>query len=208
MPIFNIRKSAFETNSSSVHALCINNNSESIKVPKSYTFYHGGEFGWSREVYKTDYPKGQYLYLILNAIIEDTVKDEYESLPEIQKYMKENPKPYYYWNEKEFPDYKKMCEEKKNEFKSRINDILVSYGCTDVTWEEESEFKKSYLDEGYIDHVDDAYDFFRDMLNNPELLINFLFGDSSIYTSNDNDGEDASDYTDPNGWDYYYIKGN
>lgn len=86
-------------------------------------------------------------------------------------------------------------------------------------------------DGGYIDHGCELRDLIEDLLNDEDKLCRFLFGDSVIYTGNDNDGGDepklcdASDeyyYTHDNNWNYtknsnpyhdekkyeYYYKGN
>lgn len=56
-----IRKSAFETNSSSTHSICITKNNILDQKQKHVDFTIG-EFGWEREQYHDPYSKAQYLY--------------------------------------------------------------------------------------------------------------------------------------------------
>ena len=85
----------------------------------------------------------------------------------------------------------------------------------------------SYLDYGYVDHSNEAREFIFAVLNDEDLLMRYLFGDSTVYTGNDNQdpkpsGCDIADeeyydwgsnkmvknpYHDPENYDYFY-KGN
>lgn len=85
----------------------------------------------------------------------------------------------------------------------------------------------SYLDYGYVDHSNEAREFIFAVLNDKDLLMRYLFGDSAVYTGNDNQdpdprGCDIADeeyydwgsnkmvknpYHDPENYDYFY-KGN
>jgi hypothetical protein len=44
----------------------------------------------------------------------------------------------------------------------------------------------TYLDNGYIDHYDDTREFVDTALNDEAMLVRLLFGDSCVYTGNDN----------------------
>ena len=61
-----IRKSIFETNSSSTHSIVIGNNGEDIyaNLPKKLEF-HGDEFGWEHELYTDTQSKADYLFTSL-----------------------------------------------------------------------------------------------------------------------------------------------
>ena len=57
-----IRRSCFETNSSSTHAICITNNDvDKNNLPNHVTFTHG-EFGWEFDVHEDTWTKASYLY--------------------------------------------------------------------------------------------------------------------------------------------------
>lgn len=47
----------------------------------------------------------------------------------------------------------------------------------------------SYLEYGYIDHVYEAREFVTAVLNDEDLLMRYLFGDSAVYTGNDNSSD-------------------
>lgn len=55
-----IRKSVFETNSSSTHAICITKKKDNYKIPKHIDFEFG-EFGWMYEEYSDTHNKASYL---------------------------------------------------------------------------------------------------------------------------------------------------
>ncbi len=55
-----IRKSVFETNSSSTHAICITKKKDNYKLP-DYIDFEFGEFGWECEKYEDTYNKASYL---------------------------------------------------------------------------------------------------------------------------------------------------
>ena len=61
-----IRKSAFETNSSSIHSLCIP-QSTSYKIPKYVNFYLG-RYGWGPDI---ETNPGNYLYTYLALTNDD-----------------------------------------------------------------------------------------------------------------------------------------
>ena len=55
-----IRKSVFETNSSSTHAICITKKKDNYKLPDHIDFEFG-EFGWECKEYEDTYNKASYL---------------------------------------------------------------------------------------------------------------------------------------------------
>lgn len=69
-----IRKSVFETNSSSTHSICIAKDTELI-IPSSIDFSFG-EFGWECDTLQSDTDKASYLYtgLIANDRQDDVAK--------------------------------------------------------------------------------------------------------------------------------------
>ena len=46
--------------------------------------------------------------------------------------------------------------------------------------------EEKYLDNGYIDHGDETYSIMKKILDDEDLLARALFGDSTVYTGNDN----------------------
>jgi len=130
-----IRKSVFETNSSSTHSICISKEDVN-QFPKSIHFGFG-EFGWENdEVYNTQ----DYLY---TAIMELEMYD---------------------------------CVDK---IKAILDKHHISY-----TFAEKVD--SGYWDQGYVDHAEELSDFINDVCNNENKLLRYLFGDSVIYTGNDN----------------------
>ena len=90
--------------------------------------------------------------------------------------------------------------------------------------------KRKWLDYGYIDHGYELKEFIDTLLSNEDLLMRYLFGDSCVYTGNDNQdnipdgcniadeyyyaedengnyGQMVNPYHDPENYDYFY-KGN
>ena len=197
--MLNIRKSVFETNSSSMHTLCI--NKRNLNVPKSYTFTLEGQYGWETETCY-GWETGDYFHQILIDIATTEALNRFKASDEFinNKDKYEESGLYWYLYPKKHPAYKKVIDDTINEYKLTIENILSEYGCTDVKWEEDN--GQTY----YIDHVDAAHDFYNQMLKDHDLLIHFLFGDSVIYTGNDNYEYDYPDYSE--GCDYSYKKGN
>ena len=205
MSVTNIRKGIYETNSSSVHVLCINTKSD-IEVPKSFTFPRGGEYGWECESYNDPFSCAQYFYLILKDYAYTKVCKEFRDSPECKELEKTKGSSAYFYPEL-CEKYKQLIVDYTNEYKQKVEDILNNAGCHNIEWEEDPEFVSSYSwEKGYIDHVNQAYDFFIDLITTPDLLIHFLFGGGSIHTGNDNDEYDDPS-CDPDA-DYEYTKGN
>lgn len=61
-----VRKSIFETNSSSTHSIVVGNNGDDIYsgLPNELEF-RGGEFGWEHELYTDTQSKANYLFTSL-----------------------------------------------------------------------------------------------------------------------------------------------
>lgn len=59
-----IRKSVFETNSSSTHAICITKKKDNYKIPKHIDFEFG-EFGWEHDEYNDPETKLSYLVTMI-----------------------------------------------------------------------------------------------------------------------------------------------
>lgn len=65
-----IRRGVFETNSSSVHALCISTGDVLLNIPKE-VYFSFGEFGWEFEEYNDLSDKASYLYTAIYGVLEE-----------------------------------------------------------------------------------------------------------------------------------------
>ena len=154
-----VRQGVFETNSSSTHAISIASPQELFTIPETIKFTSDKEFGWEVELYDDYLSKAAYLWL---TIISNYSDISYES--------------------------------KIIEYKEKLTEILWNAGVKNVEFDDntytESSWNKGYmyLDiDGYIDHTPDIR-FIDDLIDEPELLISFLFNPNSVIeTGNDND---------------------
>jgi hypothetical protein len=95
-----------------------------------------------------------------------------------------------------------------SELLNKLKDILDKHSI-EYKFEEPRYVKSSYgeyLDYGYIDHGYELGEFLNAVLNNEDLLMRYLFGDSTVYTGNDNQESDPSgcDIAD----EYYWTEEN
>lgn len=72
--MLNIRKSLFETNSSSMHSICIQRNNQFIDIPEKLNL-QPGEFGWDCEVLTSPLTLGSYLYTALLCNLRNNKKE-------------------------------------------------------------------------------------------------------------------------------------
>lgn len=101
----------------------------------------------------------------------------------------------YGWEEGEysFPDYMYTSllynddEEGLQKLKSILDKWNVKYNFEEPKWEYYNGYH--YLQSGYIDHCGETFSIMREILNDEDLLARALFGDSCVYTGNDNDSE-------------------
>lgn len=108
----------------------------------------------------------------------------------------------YGWEKEEysFPDYMYTAlldnddMESLNKLKSILDKWGIKYKFQEPVWKystyEGKEYR--YLDYGYIDHCCEALPIIKEILNDEDLLARALFGDSTVYTGNDNSSEDDS----------------
>lgn len=113
----------------------------------------------------------------------------------------------------------------------RLKEILdkhsIKYKFKEPRWRKSEDGNYTWLEYGYIDHSGEARELIFALLDNEDLLMRYLFGDSAVYTGNDNqdhvpNGCNIADaeyydweadkwvsnpYHDPINYDYYY-KGN
>ena len=117
-----------------------------------------------------------------------------------------------------------------NKLKEILDKYSIEYSLEEPEWVESSDEEYKWLDNGYVDHSFEAREFIFAVLNNEDLLMRCLFGDSCVYTGNDNQDDNPSGhniadeyywdedengnsvkklnpYHDPENYDYFY-KGN
>lgn len=104
----------------------------------------------------------------------------------------------YGWEENEYNFssymYTSLLYNKDEESIEKLKSILDKWGIKYnfqkpkwTYWQEEK-----YLGNGYIDHGSETYSIMRIILNDEDLLARALFGDSTVYTGNDNSSEEDS----------------
>ena len=181
-----IRRSVFETNSSSTHSISISKKPVTIDTTKVIGF-EIGEYGWENDCVSAK----NYLYTAIMSF------DDSEEL------------------------LKKMIDIlDKNNVKYCLGEVITHK----ETYDDEV---YTYLDNGYIDHCGNVREFVETVLDNEDMFIRLIFGDSCVYTGNDNqdnipDGCDIAKstyydydsnkyipnpYHDAENYDYFY-KGN
>ena len=102
-------------------------------------------------------------------------------------------------NEYDFPSYMYTAllynddVEGLEKLKSILDKWGVKYYFQTPKWCYWGEKKESrYLDNGYIDHGNETFDIMKQILEDEDLLARALFGDSTVYTGNDNSSENDS----------------
>ena len=159
MKTFKIRRSVFETNSSSVHSVTVvgSNNSEynyrGLPVlSDGYVHTTGGEFGWEVQTYSDPIHKLEYIVTMLHQVYR---ADTCEALMELAEF-------------KELSDLiANVCS---------CNGLLVD--CKDGYW-----------DMGYIDHQScEGYTNLDEFLDNYSVTLEeFIFNPNvQLHTDNDN----------------------
>lgn len=83
-----------------------------------------------------------------------------------------------------------------DELLDKLKEILDRHSI-DYSFEEPSYYTSSngidrWLDYGYVDHSDEIREFIFAVLNDEDLLMRYLFGNSNVYTGNDNQDPDPS----------------
>ena len=94
--------------------------------------------------------------------------------------------------------YTLACENLGRDVYQDFYEVLVKYGVS-CTCSRPAKFVKSgnyeYLDNGYVDHCDEAKDFVERMMSHEKALIKYLFSDESfVVTGNDNCDEDKFEW--------------
>ena len=83
-----IRPKIYETNSSSVHAICISNETP-FDFP-SFIYFGRGEYGWEWEKYDWEDDKANYLYECLIDLYYDWTNDDDTKLMEVCDQIKQD----------------------------------------------------------------------------------------------------------------------
>ena len=166
-----IRKGMFETNSSSVHALIISKNIDSI--PDRELHISHGEWGWKQARYSDPDDKISYL---CQAICD-------------------------------------CCYKEIDLMRNRIDALLSPLrerGITCIIKDDYFKFDKYGYIEGYVDHADTLCNSYtrssdgkytgvfcgkgtilKTLMDDADMLIRYIFGDSTLVTANDNDYANA-----------------
>lgn len=157
-----IRRGAFETNSSSTHAINIYRGTN-YNIPER-VIVCPGEFGWECDKFYDFESKLSYLYTWIlskcNSYELNEVTNKYES-----RY-----------------DYKLL-----KDYQYRIKSKLEELGVKEIEFEKNN----GWFEDGYIDHSEDLFsDDLETILE--DYFEDFIFNDASyIETGNDNDYEDV-----------------
>ena len=183
---YSIRRSVFETNSSSVHVIAIGNKKWKEPTPNLVEFSLG-EFGWGNEFLKTVHSRAAYLY---TGIVDYFLKGYCGlSWKQIEKLEKEG----------------KLDSIRKEKFDKAIKfvtDTLSEHGVR-------CEFEDYENADFYVDHFDDLKEFLGEVLTSKQSLMFYLFSpDSVVELGCDQDDHipDVGDY----GPEYKFVcyKGN
>ena len=118
-----------------------------------------------------------------------------------------------YLNTALFDRYVSYMEDRSKyyEYRDKIIEILKNYGIHSEWYDIDLIDDHDY--DYYVDHCDELDEFIEIILDNPDLLIDWLFNDESLLvTDNDNDGCEYLDkhtnkYINNNDF-YFYYKGN
>ena len=87
-----IRKSVFETNSSSTHAICITKKKDNYKLPDHIDFEFG-EFGWECKEYEDTYNKASYL---ITAIFSFSKSEADKKIAQLKNVLSDSEKLFRY----------------------------------------------------------------------------------------------------------------
>ena len=77
--MINIRHELFETNSSSIHAICIAKENDDLVIPTDLTFTFG-EFGWDKNFYYNVEDKASYFYTALYNSYDEDIRKNFEDI--------------------------------------------------------------------------------------------------------------------------------
>jgi hypothetical protein len=95
-----------------------------------------------------------------------------------------------------------------DELLEQLKDILdshsIEYEFEEPNYKTSSDGECRWLEYGYIDHSSETREFINAVLSDEDMLMRCLFGDSCVYTGNDNQDSDPSgcDIADEITWEY------
>ena len=72
------------------------------------------------------------------------------------------------------------------QLKNILDKYSIEYEFEKCRYITSSDGEYRWLEYGYIDHSNETRELIFELLNNEDLLMRYLFGDSSVYTGNDN----------------------
>ena len=171
-----IRQGVFETNSSSVHAICISLVDEPLRIPERIEF-SCGEFGWEYDKLTTITEKAEYLYTCIPYL------DDFDKIKECLSFI-----------------YKTLKKAGVKDIYFEAYEIRIS------TWDASDIYLYIEPKDGYVDHGGEAREFVKAVCTDENKLLNYLFSNKSyIVTGNDNSEyrrEINEDYPHEEYWKY------
>lgn len=194
--IKNIRKSVFETNSSSTHCVVIDTDinlissdyKNEVSDDNKIHFSTYGEYGWSNDQLTSLSDKLSYIFsCVIHSKLEYIYSIDFEDkleekLNNRKTQILEIKNIFDQLNElvKVITGYEIYCE--------KFNNLVETI--TNETKNSDHIILNNDLTDGYVDHSGEKYKGIVDpLLNNQEDLKKFLFSNKSVlYTSNDNGG--------------------
>lgn len=78
------------------------------------------------------------------------------------------------------------ADELLGKLKEILNSHSIEYEFEEPNYETSSDGKYKWLSDGYVDHSSETREFIFAVLDDEDLLMRCLFGDSQVYTGNDN----------------------
>lgn len=89
-----------------------------------------------------------------------------------------------------------LDQDDRDEFLDRLKDILdrysIKYEFEAPLYAHSKDGTSKWLTYGYVDHSYEAREFIDAVLSDDDLLMRYLFGDSYVYTGNDNQDPDPA----------------
>lgn len=171
-----IRRSVFETNSSSTHALAITKSNENLNKPSLISLDYDGEYGWE---YKTlNDLDSKFTYLAILASYVDTLKNTPERIE-------------WYTKRKDI----KLEQVELRFFIDKLKDLGFTFKDEEKIISKLTE-QDSYYDY-YIDHGYEAIDIYFSIISDEDRLKRFLLSPKSFITTG-NDNSEKSIWEDPN----------
>lgn len=81
-------------------------------------------------------------------------------------------------------------EERMEKLKAVLANHHIIYNFIAIQWSKSENYR--YAENASIDHTEDLNEFLDDILNDESKLLRFLFGNSTVYTGNDNSSDEYS----------------